>query len=477
MTSRGRSAVRVQIACLLAACALSGCVFKQSEEGGPYSGELDPEAAGGPTCDPTAVIDPGGRALLVTEPEALAELPLEDVLSKLLEASGDTSTTPLELFQRMFDTNNREGASVYPDGMHCDSAENPAHANGPAAFCPRGEGALAASDGVFTPGHPDHFRPVAVVNRMDLEGSNPFTCGEARILYAKESGLTDPEDRVFLMFEVSVPQPNEPSECLSLARWWKDLEDVPRAEEVARELRSFFFDAPPDMTPLLHPANLGLGSTGGGGYYGQTGQLRVSQHMDEHWEMRQLVASMQDESRLRFVPTTVGNNPMPGLFDPKLNDSSDAEFALDFAERNVGRLAVSELEGMTMDVPPEHLSGESALGGEAINDYAARGAANSFLLDVIALRIEELGLGAGCPEDDPLTPDSILRRATMDSCAGCHAPARFLGPEREIGCGLTWPASLGEVHIDESGRLSPALTEVFLPQRAALLTEVIRTCP
>lgn len=478
-TFDGRSAARSHIPFLLAVLALSGCSLPYSSGDDPYPvGGPYPEGESVPPCVPSAVTDPLSRALVVTEPEALAELPLEDVLARLLETAGDTSTTPLELAQRLFDTNNQEGAAVFPDGVHCDSAHNPAHANGPAAFCPRVEGALAASDGLFTPGHPDHLYPVAAVNRMDLAGTSAFSCGEARIVYAKESGLTDPDDRVFVALEMSLsnPEPGNPSGCRPAALLWKGLESEPRAEVVAQKLRSFFFDGPPGMGRVLDPVNLGLGGLVGADYYGTTGQIRVSQHMDEHWELRQLGATMPDDWHLRFTPAPVANNPMPALFQPKPNDSSDAKFAVDFAARNVESLAASQLDQIRTDVRPEELSGESALGGEAVNDYAAQGADNDYLLGVIALRIEKLGLGADCPDDDPLTPEAILERATMDSCAGCHAPARFLGPDREIGCGLTWPASLGEVHIDETGRLSPALTDVFLPQRAAFFTDVLLSC-
>jgi hypothetical protein len=69
-----------------------------------------------------------------------------------------------------------------------------------------------------------------------------------------------------------------------------------------------------------------------------------------------------------------------------------------------------------------------------------------------------------------------VNRATTQTCAGCHAPQAFLGPERKIGCGLTFPKSLGEAHIDEQGGLSPALTEVFLPRRASVITTLLQMC-
>jgi hypothetical protein len=123
-----------------------------------------------------------------------------------------------------------------------------------------------------------------------------------------------------------------------------------------------------------------------------------------------------------------------------------------------------------------YASGESELGGDALNDYAGRAKDNSLFHQAIDKRITDLGLGAGCPADDPLDSEAILRRATMQSCAGCHSPSQFLGPERKIGCGATWPDSLGQVHVDERGNLSPALKEVFLPHRAEVLTTYLQAC-
>jgi hypothetical protein len=39
-----------------------------------------------------------------------------------------------------------------------------------------------------------------------------------------------------------------------------------------------------------------------------------------------------------------------------------------------------------------------------------------------------------------------------------------------------WPQSLGQTHIDEQGELSPALKDVFLPQRAGVLQTFLQAC-
>jgi hypothetical protein len=69
----------------------------------------------------------------------------------------------------------------------------------------------------------------------------------------------------------------------------------------------------------------------------------------------------------------------------------------------------------------------------------------------------------------PLRSRDVLRRATTQTCAGCHADAS----STDVGGGITWPESLGFTHVDESGRLSPALTGEFLPHRARVLDEYL----
>jgi hypothetical protein len=49
--------------------------------------------------------------------------------------------------------------------------------------------------------------------------------------------------------------------------------------------------------------------------------------------------------------------------------------------------------------------------------------------------------------------------------AACSAPA-----------GQQQPKSLGTTHIDEQGALSDALTQVYLPQRAQVLSTYLQAC-
>jgi hypothetical protein len=81
-----------------------------------------------------------------------------------------------------------------------------------------------------------------------------------------------------------------------------------------------------------------------------------------------------------------------------------------------------------------------------------------------------------CRGDDALDRDAAFQRLSALSCAGCHAPDEVLTTGRRVGCGGVWPLSLGHTHIDEQGELSPALKEVFLPHRAAVLQTFLQAC-
>lgn len=434
-----------------------------------------------PECDPSITITKESPAILIHDPAALKSITFEKVLGRVLQDLGSQGgiSDKLALAQRLFDGSNNETAGVYSDSYHCDSVANPAHVNGPAAFCPRSEGALAASAGLLTPGHKDHFVPVAVVNRFDLTPLTAETCGEARIVFAKESGLTDPNDRVFVIFEASIPNPRfgDLGGCRSTAKFWLSLQKEKDAAAIGERLNTFFFVGDQSRPPIINITNLGFGVSGGASYYGGGGQIRISQHMDEHWEMRQVVTSTTYNGIPTFDPVPVGNNPMTRLFgkvDGSNPDYEQMDFQARFAGENVDSLAAKSVTRIRSTYMSSDLGGESALGGDPINDYIAAASENDDLHAAIDARLSELSLD--CPADDPMTADSILRRATMDSCAGCHAPAQFLGKDRKIGCGAVWPASLGEVHIDESGKLSPALTDVFLPHRAAVLETYLQAC-
>jgi hypothetical protein len=453
----------------------SGSVFTPNDQGpNPW-----PQVG----CDPTLSVKSDGPALIVRDPAVLSSFTLERVLTQLISLSGSQGPSPEELLQRLFDTENTAASGVFPYNTHCDSPGNGAFKNGAAIGCPRAEGELAKSAGLFVPDDPDYFAPIALVNRFDLAPFKGDTCGEYRLVFAKWSGRSDPNDRLFLIFEgaLKIPFGGDVLGCHPVAETWAALEKETDPAKIAARLEAFYFTGLPGFSPLVHPAHFGLLSDDGDSYGHSRGQVRVSQRMEAPWEMREfhlLTAAPGDSGpSIFFAPVTVKNSPLPALFNPATQTQTALIFRSMFANTDGSNLAAPDLAHIRMQTHNSFNAGESAVGGLAGADYAAQvesGDSAKFMEEI--MHYVNSPKVPDCPPGEALTATDILNRATTQTCAGCHAPQNFLGPERKIGCGLTWPSALGEAHIDEHGSLSPALTDVFLPHRASVMTTFLQLC-
>jgi len=424
----------------------------------------------GAACDPTRSVPSDGNALLVRDPDVLSRFSLERALTNIIETAGATMT-PVELLQRLFDTESSQATAVFANGTYCDDHENPAFALGKAVDCPRAEARLAASTGLFVPGNPDSFEPVALVNRFDLMASDNSTCGEYRIVYAKHSGKTDPNDRVLLILEGALGNPSlQVKGCRPVAELWASL---PTSGNLAESLERFYFEGLEGFAPVLHAKHFGLNA--GDCTYGACGQLRLGQGMQAPWEFRQFRLEQQRGDAalpsLSFVPVTDSRSILPELFDPPTSENPANGFQ-DLFVTGLPSLTVSEVPRLRFESFSAFEAAESAIEGPAQPNYAAR--AGTALLGRLTTAIAKAA--PTCPPNDPLTAESTLRRATALSCAGCHAPDRLIAADRKIGCGQVWPNSLGQAHIDEQGNLSDALTQVFLPYRAKVLSTYLQAC-
>lgn len=453
--------------------------------GDPNPGDPVPDPATcdpAPACDGTLTASADGPALMITDPAILAAFPLEKVLTQITAYTGFESA-PEEMMQRFFDTMNTSAGGAFPDVFHCDSPDNPAlfNGSGDTFTCPRAEGKLATSKGFFTPGDPDAFFPVAIVNRFDLTPIDASRCGQYRIIYAKTSGLTDPNDRVFMIFEAALENPQQGclEACRPVARFWRDLEGK-TSKAITSDLEGFFFEGLPGFKPAIHPRSFGLGvqATGYGG--AEPGQIRVSMHMEDTWDMRELHFELHPTTGAPvFLQNNVKNNPPIALLDPQSGAGSMGEwYRQQFLWQELGTLSGKDLASVQMFTSPEFNGNESLLAGAKKNDYfaAATKAGDMTFVDTLNGQILGSTLGADCPPDDPLDAEAILHRATALSCAGCHAPKELLGESRSIGCGLTWPDSIGQSHVTEKGERSPALKDVFLPHRADVLSTFLQAC-
>jgi hypothetical protein len=442
---------------------------------------FDPGTSGH-ACNPNLSVTSDGPALLVNDPAVLERFSLERVLQQLIDTSPEPNKTPEELLKRLFDTQNTTAGAVFPDNPHCDSPDNTAFKNGPAVDCPRAEGALAKSPGLFDPAHPDYFVPVALVNRMDLMPQGLTTCGEFRIVFAKASGRTNPNDRVFLIFEGALENPIFALEgCMPVASLWASLEKETEPEAIAAKLEAFYFTGIPGFKPLVHPDNLGIIGGEDDPYGATRGQIRLSQHMQDPWDLREFrVTGAGGGAPFYFRPVTVKNNPLPKLFDTSVTTPAAQEFRMNFLVTDVYTLgSTHDLGKMRMRTLNTFNAGQSALAGPAATNYMIQakiaGGVPAMTSD-IATQLTSMGLGGECPPSDPLDAQAIVARASVQTCAGCHAPAQFIGAERRLGGGVTIPNTHRPAPKDENGTISPALEEVFLPRRAAVMSQYLQFC-
>lgn len=445
----------------------------------PDIGEL-PGCAAMPACDSTITIDPAGSALLIRDPAALAKVPLDRVIQQINQLAGvnDTATGTM---QRLFDTMNTTAGGKLSGPFHCDDPSSSALMTKTVDTftCPRAEGALATSQGFFTPGHPDHFYPVAIINRFDLTPLDGTRCGQYRIIYAKESGLTDPNNRVFLIFEgaLASPMPGCLESCRPVAEYLEGLQGKSSAD-LAGAIDHFFFEGLDGFGPVVHPMSYGLAGDDQGYGAHEGGQVRVSMHMEDPWIYREFRLGADAAGGFGFVPATVKNNPVADLFDPESEQWPAVLVREQLIPQSLPMLASAELSGIQMFPMIETNAVESVIDGAKKNDYhtAAMTSADTSFADSIDSMLAAGGYGADCPPDDPLDAEAILMRATALSCGGCHVPSKLLGPDRSVGCGLIWPESIGTSHVTEKSEISPALQDVFLPHRAEVLQTYLQAC-
>ena len=436
----------------------------------------------GAECDPNRGVAPDGRDLIVTDPEVLAAFPLERTLRQIAETAG-VALTPEQLLQRLFDTENTTAEGVFSDVVHCDDPENRAFADAPAVDCPRAEGRLAKSTSMFTEGAPDFFAPVALVNRFDLAPENFLTCGEYRIVYAKHSGRTDPQDRVLLIFEGSLHN-STPRTSLSTCRPAVELwQELPHLDVVSRQQRlvEFYFQGVGTLAPVIHAEHF-ASALAKCQYSGACGQIRLGQGMQVPFQYRQFRTQLDVDSsaggnRLHLMPTRNSLSPRPRLWDLRATDLARSSFFSELSWSAAG-LSTPDLATQQLDLSPEYDAGESAVAGSARPSFAEL-LAQSPAAEVARVKqdlMQRIPTALACPDDDPMNADALVQRVTAFTCAGCHAPDQVLSAGRKLGCGQVWPASLGETHIDERGQLSPALTDVFLPHRAEVVSTFLQAC-
>jgi hypothetical protein len=456
---------------------------------------------------PQVSIDPR-RSLAITDQPILARFPFERVMNQLVDQAKVRGLDATKLFQQWWDTQNPQAEGRF-DGPHCDDEVDaelgpvingfpygcrPAPAEGAQATCNPFKDAACA------------YIPVGLFSRFDLASEDGASCGEFRIVYAKQSGQTNNRDRNTIIFEAALPNPS-PSEglrgCRSIVSFWAELSGIDDVKKRAKLLERFYFKGlGRDIAPAIHINHFGNNPD-------NLGQVRTNQFVQDgleqrSWSLREFKLEYEctddrgdvkcghgrkhtkhakhgkhgkrskQECTLTFVPVTNKVNPYGPLFAEEPTHPKQAAFQQLFVSQ-VQALAADEVTSIAMQIDDAFNSAQSQASGGIETDYLAWFADDGELAADIQEELDRIG--------SDLEPIDIIARAQTQSCAGCH---RFSN-NRDLGAGLTWPTSLGFTHVDERTLeevdgvlrypISDALTSTFLPARKRVMEDFLRGSP
>ncbi len=308
--------------------------------------------------------------------------------------------------------------------------------------------------------------PTAIFNHFDLSASSGEHCGEYRIVYHKNSGA----GRFFLIFEAQYPNPEPeqgPAGCFAVADFWQKVGQKTKVEALI-ELEKFFYQGLKHNGVSL-PAAINFTH-----YTHGTGQVRSNQFVDGPWQLREFKTNIDASGKAVFVADTVKSNPLTELFvsaqDSDALKASRIYFNNDFNNHYIDNLltperqsdspsATSIINGFSLGSDNHYNEFQS---DSSSSDNTAR-PSNAILDTAINNKLTDLGLSS-------YTPQMIRNRAEAMSCGGCHQNNNGA----EIAPNVHWPRSGFFVHVNEQGNLSSALTEQFLPARAALLENYLQ---
>lgn len=457
------------------------------------------------------------RSLFVHDDATLSagNFSLRRTLQKLATdvAAAAPGTTPETIFKQFWDTQNDTANQETPGNPHC--SDNNGKINGiPLNRCPRPEGIEASGTAADIVSRIDNdYRPIALVNRIDLADQSWKNCGEHRIVYGKNSNIKN-----LIIFEAVLPNPKPGcrSGCRDVTEFWLDLSSDSSPASRAAKLENFFYNGLPGFRPVVHTNHYASGVSSVYGASG-SGQIRTNQFLFRAgmpptvWtlkEFRTLLSCAGGTCDYDFFPTSVKGNPYGVLWNRDIATGAAtptapfentyatpipgvAALATDFqgdviAQVTASLLANPDLNSITYQVDANKNSAESQSQNPTFDHYPNQfaGAADA----TFRTNLNTVAAGFG------LTGAQVVNRAMAVSCAGCHLPNGFgLTNANAIGPGMSWPSALSFVHVDtplvsisghagfdpaqfggntQGFNISPALLNTFLPARRNALTNL-----
>jgi hypothetical protein len=471
------------------------------------------------------------RSLIVHDEPTLtaANFSLRRTLSKIASDVAGTApgTTAETIFTQFWDTQNDFANAVLADNFHC--SDNSGALNGfPWQRCKRPEGEEAKAP--VAPRLDTDYTPISITNRLDLAGAGWRNCGEHRITYVKKQSTRSPilgSGINYVIFEAVLPNPTPGcrSGCRPVVDFWLDLSTDSSPTSRAAKLEQFLYVGLPGFRPVVHQSHYASGGVATGYGSSGSGQIRTNQFLfgtdsllgaavftPPPWtlkEFKTLLSCAGGKCEFDFVPIPVKMSPFGPLFNadvaagtpptldtanPYATSVADAaakamQFQSEFvAQISADKLAAPTLTGINYAVSHAHLGASSEVGSiySRYHGIAETAMSPSF----------RNAIDAAVAAFPGLTREQVLKRATAMSCAGCHMPSDMgLMFPNSIAPGVVWPHSGHFAHVqstvtDDAGspppgfdpvhfggsarnwHISPALQDVFLPERRSHLVSV-----
>ncbi len=396
------------------------------------------------------------KSIAIHNIDALAKpFAFAKTMDQVVATAGGAPTTSVAMLKSVVDS-FAENAFVHPiSGKTIDVKPRPL------------ESAIDPGD-LLNPISPDGMIPVGLFNRFDLAPADGSNCGEYRIVYAKKSGGR--LDRMTMIFEARVPNPN-PSKglagCASITDYWAERSNDATIAQVVAALEQLYYKGIPSVEPVVQAENYGL----------PMGQLRVNLFKTPNpgevpWALREFLVSFDSDGRAVFKPEPVDDSPTVSLFRA-VSGSSSVFSEEDRNHFHTSFLGQSLCNLVNPDRINKNISADDIINGISagydprFNDFESISQGNDDnpatdtdpqLLNQVQTRLAALSDLSG------VSSTQLMNRAGTMTCGGCHQFSAEAG-NNDLGNKAIWPASLGFVHIDESGALSPLLNEVFIPKR------------
>jgi len=413
-----------------------------------------------------------------SKPDLLREpFSFQKTLDRIIETSGQpTTTAPAELISTMVESQSLSSA-INPDSSlitPLDARTLESQINPQAAV--------------------DEWFPVGVFNRLDTAPIDGSHCGEYRIVYANPGNAIDPTlqagfSRFLTIFEAAIPNP-QPEKgiqgCAPIGDFWASLANPDLGdEERVVLLEDFFYNG---ISSNSNGENVFIEPAVKFSHYqSPLGQVRTNEFLDFRWQLREFETGLDGNNKPIFSVGTVKNNALTEFYNLESNfpsddadnlslfDSLSAEFQGVFITQLMDELTSADsvvqeekalINRISMVVPNKFNEFQSD--SQVSNDNIAQ-QAGSALMSRIGIKLNEINT----PETS-ITQEHILERAEAMRCGGCHQTSNNkIIATLNSGAEVRWPNSLGFVHIDESGQLSPALKDTFLPAREEVLKNFV----